>query len=61
MLSASWLAIFGLASRCNYWPITSSCKDRIKRLRNIGNFQGAYYELMIASALIRAGSTDTRG
>ncbi len=31
-------------------------QDRlIKRLRNVGNFQGAYYELMVASILIRAG------
>jgi hypothetical protein len=27
----------------------------IKRLKNIGNFQGAYYELIIANCLIRAG------
>jgi hypothetical protein len=31
-------------------------QDRlIKRLKNTGNFQGAYYELMVASTLIRAG------
>jgi hypothetical protein len=31
-------------------------QDRlIKRLKNVGNFQGAYYELMVASILIRAG------
>ncbi|MBI5475504.1 MAG: SEC-C domain-containing protein [Ignavibacteriales bacterium] len=27
----------------------------IKRLKNIGNFQGAYYELIVANCLIRAG------
>lgn len=27
----------------------------IKRLQNIGNFQGAYYELIVANCLIRAG------
>ena len=31
-------------------------QDRlIKRLKNTGNFQGAYYELIVASILIRAG------
>lgn len=31
-------------------------QDRlIKRLKNVGNFQGAYYELWVASILIRAG------
>jgi len=35
-------------------------QDRlIKRLKNTGNFQGAYYELMVASILIRAGFTLT--
>ncbi len=28
-----------------------------RRLKNVGNFQGAYYELMVANALIRAGFT----
>jgi len=27
----------------------------IRRLKNVGNFQGAYYELLVASALIQAG------
>jgi hypothetical protein len=27
----------------------------IRRLKNIGNFQGAYYELIVANCLIRAG------
>lgn len=27
----------------------------VRRLKNVGNFQGAYYELMVANALIRAG------
>jgi hypothetical protein len=27
----------------------------VRRLKNVGNFQGAYYELIIANALIRAG------
>jgi hypothetical protein len=27
----------------------------LRRLKNVGNFQGAYYELMIANSLIRAG------
>ena len=27
----------------------------VERLRNLGNFQGAYYELIVASSLIRAG------
>ena len=27
----------------------------INRLKNVGNFQGAYYELIVASTLIRAG------
>jgi hypothetical protein len=31
----------------------------VRRLKNVGNFQGAYYELMIANALIRAGFTLT--
>jgi SEC-C motif len=31
----------------------------INRLKNPGNFQGAYYELMVASILIRAGFTLT--
>jgi hypothetical protein len=31
----------------------------IQRLKNPGNFQGAYYELMVANALIRAGFTLT--
>ena len=31
-------------------------QDRlIRRLKNVGNFQGAYYELLVASALIQAG------
>jgi hypothetical protein len=31
----------------------------VRRLKNVGNFQGAYYELMIAHSLIRAGFTLT--
>jgi hypothetical protein len=31
----------------------------VRRLKNMGNFQGAYYELMVANALIRAGFTLT--
>ena len=31
----------------------------VRRLKNVGNFQGAYYELMVANALIRAGFTLT--
>jgi hypothetical protein len=31
----------------------------INRLKNIGNFQGAYYELIVASILIRSGFTLT--
>jgi hypothetical protein len=31
----------------------------INRLKNVGNFQGAYYELIVASILIRAGFTLT--
>jgi hypothetical protein len=31
----------------------------IKRLKNTGNFQGAYYEMMVASILVRAGFTLT--
>lgn len=27
----------------------------VRRLKNVGNFQGAYYELLVASALIQAG------
>jgi hypothetical protein len=35
-------------------------QDRlVRRLKNRGNFQGAYYELVIANALIRAGFTLT--
>jgi hypothetical protein len=29
----------------------------VRRLKDVGNFQGAYYELMVANALIRAGFT----
>jgi hypothetical protein len=31
----------------------------INRLKNVGNFQGAYFELIVASVLIRAGFTLT--
>ena len=46
----------GLAYALYLLDHNAELQDRlIKRLKDPGNFQGAYYELMVASILIRAG------
>ncbi|NTH65306.1 SEC-C domain-containing protein [Agrobacterium rhizogenes] len=55
-LTGAAMCFFGLAYNLYLLQHNVELQERyLARLRNIGNFQGAYYELIVASVLIQAG------
>ncbi|MER8641406.1 SEC-C domain-containing protein [Mesorhizobium sp. M1252] len=57
-LSGAACCLFGLAYNLYLLDHNAELQERyLHRLRNTGNFQGAYYELIVANILIRAGFT----